>query len=134
MHALKPLRPSSKAEAFVRLQDITDLAELWLEGSLIALAAQPEACQVATQLASEATETAVGCSRAYLSHPTASNAASAGEWVYRAAAAWTLAKNRMAQQRATAEVWMRVLSVWADSLEVAISYATGGEPPAQSSS
>jgi hypothetical protein len=128
---LKPLQPSSKAEAFARLQDITDLAELWLEGSLIALVAQPEACRVATQLAGEVTETAVRCSRSYLSDPTASNAASAGEWIYRAAAAWALAKNRMAQQRATGEVWMRVLSVWADSLEVAISYATGGEPPAQ---
>ena len=132
MHDLKPLQPSSKAEAFVRLQDITDLAELWLEGSLTALVAQPETCRVATQLAGEATETAVRRSRSYISDPTPSNAASAGEWIYRAAAAWALAKNRRTHQRATAEVWMRVLSVWADSLEVAIAFATGSEPPAQS--
>jgi hypothetical protein len=131
MHNLRPPRPSSRVEAFARLQDITELADLWLEGTRTALVAQPESCRVAIELASEMTEAAVKSSRSYLNDPTDSNLASAGEWIYRAAASWALAKNRMAQQRTTAEVWLRVISVWADSLEVASAFATGGEPTAQ---
>jgi hypothetical protein len=116
-------RPTSRTEALLRLRDITELAELFLDGAQQQFLALPRANREATSRACEATNAAIRSSRAYLNDLSAVNAATAGEWIYRAAASWTLAKNRMVlRQQAAAEVWLKILAIWADSLEVALAF------------